>query len=265
MGRSDLLELSPCPLALLLPCLLDRLLEPFLPVLDQCGLLGLGLRLELVLHRELLLEQLVVLLIRLLHVRRELFRMRSLQLIERVRVLLEVLQLPFEVVHSAFEPFLRIHNLQPHLLNLSLVVLFHSGLALLDLPLVLLELPLRLPALLNVAVLGLLESGLEVSALAGLVESLLLARDDRVGLAEYGLYLFLVGAGERGGEEPVFLVLRVQVEDDLGKLSDLLAHLVVHVLRGSRRHCLQLILNIFLYFQTAQAFLLLVLVEGPPR
>ena len=78
--------------------------------------------------------------------------------------------------------------------------------------------------------LGLPDDLLDLGALPSPLECLLLLGDDPVRLPQDHLNLPLVGTHQGRLVLPILLILRVQVEDHLGQLGDLLRHLVVHVL-----------------------------------
>ena len=152
----------------------------------------------------------------------ELLLVRLLELINYIVVFPVVVQLLLELFDPLLKLFLRIQHVESHLSDLVLVVFFDLALPVLDLALVLLELLLRLLALLAVSLLDLADHGLDVGLLAGFLQGVLLARDDAVGFAQNNLDFLLVGAGERGLELTVLLILRMQVEDYLGQLGYLL-------------------------------------------
>lgn len=190
------------------------------------------LRSESVLAIEFLLKKFVVFSVVLLYVGRNLFGVLLFERFDGFVVVFEFEQLLFIVFAPCIKSLFYIQEVLLHVLGFVSVFFVQVSLFFGHGLLEHFELALRLLPLLQVGLLQLLYLVLVVRVVLRLFDFSLLPENDLVCLFQNGLHFFFVGVGERGLVLRVLLVLRVQVEDDLGELGDLLGHLVVGLLGG---------------------------------
>jgi hypothetical protein len=142
----------------------------------------------------------------LLHILSELFLVCFLEFIDYIVILPIVIELFLELFDTLLELLLRVHYLEPHLRDLILVLLLDHPLAVFHLGPVLLELLLRLLPLGGVPLLDVPDHRLHVRLLPRLLQGVPLPRHHSVRLSQDRLYLFFVGACQRGLELTVFFI-----------------------------------------------------------
>ena len=170
--------------------------------------------------------------------RSQLLLVLLLQSLNGFVVCFEFFELPFEFLATGVETLLQVKHFHAHLLHLGAVSLCELLLLLLNLAAVAFEGGLGLLAFLQVGGFELTDFLFPLGAVLCLLECVLLLCNDQVGSDEELLDLALVGVVAGRLNVVVFFVLGVEVEDDLGELSDLLAHLVVRLLGDYRNHYL---------------------------
>ena len=123
-----------------------------------------------------------------------------------------------------------------HVLALLLVILFKSLFLGPNRFLVLFEVRLASPTFFNMVLFESFNALFQLSAFISFDESVFLLPDGSVSLSQEHFDLLLVGILDRRVHLRVLFVFAVQVEDDLGELGDLFAHLVVGFLANCGHH-----------------------------
>ena len=157
------------------------------------------------------------------------FRVSSLKLVDDLVVFLVVFELALKILDAAIKLRLGIHDLKLQVADLILIVFRHFRLLFLYFSLVLVELPLRGPLLVVVLVLQAANEVCRIAHALLLLNCLSLFRDNGVGFLNDGFDFSIKGCSEGSVKGLVFLVLCVEVENDLGKLGYFLGHLVVDI------------------------------------
>lgn len=205
-----------------------------MPLLDQGLLLLFEVLLKLFLAVEFLHEEIVVLLVGLLDVSGDLLGMGLFQSLDCFVILFEFLQLLFKFSAPVVKALFQLNDLILHFFDLLAVELFQLLFLGFDLTSVALESLLGFLALGLVVPFELTDLVFPTGAVLGLLEGVFLLGDDSVGGDEESLDFLLVGvvAGLLG--VGVLFIFAVEMEDDLGKLGDLLRHLVMRLFRNGR-------------------------------
>ena len=138
-------------------------------------------------------------------------------------------QLLFEILDPFVEASLQLTDVELEVFHFLLVIHIDLILPALYLSFVLFELALACNFLLIVSGLEFHNHLLRVAHLFGLLDLGFILGDHCVALIQDGFDFLLVCVCESDFEALVFLVFRVQMEDDFGQLGNLLAHLHLYI------------------------------------